>query len=394
MLEQLKKAAELSLGITIRSVSDFILKNELNLDKDMAVLVAEQYFFRQKLAAKIPGWVKYPAILGPPKVSLEQGSSQFTAEFKASLHSGTSAIDLTGGMGVDSYFLSAAFEHFHYNERNPDLALLTEYNFSAMGKTNVTFSTKEAESLLNEKKEKFDLIYMDPARRDNENRKMVGIQDCEPDLSKLKDILLNRCDHLMVKYSPLLDIKSALKLLGNVINVFILAEKNEVKELLLILKENFTGEPEIECVNAVGRGMTQRFKFSFAEESSASVNYGYDGVFLFEPNAAIMKAGAFRSVGARFGITKLSPNSHLYTAESLIEDFPGRIFRISAYCRFDKKEIHSHLKEKKANISVRNFPLKPDEIKVRLGLKDGGETYLFFTQDSENKKRVVICEKI
>jgi len=393
MFNQLTEASKLAQKIRIQTVADFILKNELNISKEMSVLVAEQYMFREKLQSKVPEWFQNTGVLGPKKVSIEQSSSEFTAKIKASFFKGKSGIDLTGGMGVDTYFLARSFDRFIYNEANRELAEIVAFNFEKLGVKNVTFKNSDAAELFAQLNEHFDLIYLDPARRDKDNKKVILIEDCEPDLISLKDALLSQCEWLMVKYSPLLDIKKAIRSLQNVDKIKVISEKNEVKELVFILGKAKNEDPEIECINGLSSGGTESFTFTFQEETDAFVKYSGPLSYLYEPNASIMKGGAFKSVAHRFGLQKLSPNSHLYTSGEPIEDFPGRTFVIESTGNFDKKQILAKIKTGKANISTRNFPLKPEEIKSKTGLKDGGDDYLFFTQDNNNKKLVLFCKK-
>jgi hypothetical protein len=197
----------------------------------------------------------------------------------------------------------------------------------------------------------------------------------------------------MVKFSPMLDIKLALEQLKNIYQAHIVAVENEVKELLFLSK-NESKSAKIICVNFLSNNNQQIFEFEYQNEENLSINYSKPSNYIYEPNAAILKAGAFKSIANQFKVNKLAPNSHLYTSEEMVESFPGRSFICEAVCKFDKKEILSNLPNQKANISTRNFPLKPEEIKKKLGLQDGGDYYLFATENLEKQKIVLICKKV
>jgi 16S rRNA G966 N2-methylase RsmD len=262
--EKLLKSVEIANTITVIDIQEFVLKNPLKLTSDLLSQVANQLFFYNKIKTKVPLWYENKQLVAPPKVSIEQCSSQFTAQYKASLCAGTNGLDLTGGMGVDSYFLSKNFKKFIYNEPNSTLFELAKYNFSALNLSNIIFNNLSANAFLTQNKETFDLIYIDPSRRDLYNNKKIKIEDCEPNLKAINTELLNSCQTLMVKYSPMLDIKNSIKSLLNIHKIIILADKNEVKELLFILIKELNNDPEIVCVNQTSSGKLQEFKFLFS----------------------------------------------------------------------------------------------------------------------------------
>lgn len=369
---------------------DFVLKNPLKLDSDILKLVVNQAIFNQTLVKKIPEWASKTGLLAPPKISLEQSSSQITAEFKALKVKGNTGIDLTGGMGVDSYFFSKKFEHFVHNEINTELSKIVANNFKILDIHNVEFQNTHAENF--DFPQQVDFIYLDPARRDGANRKMVSIQDCQPNLLDIKEKLLKKAVLVMVKYSPMLDIKDTVMLLKHVNEVIIIAEKNEVKELVFVLSKSACNDPIVSCVNLASN--QEEFAFKYSEESQFQLGYKEPQGYLYEPNASIMKAGAFKSIAIKYGIDKIASNSHLYTSESLHSDFPGRIFNIENVVDYDKKLLNKAIITKKANISTRNFPFSPDQIKKQLGLNDGGDKFLFFTENHKKKKIVLLCTKI
>jgi 16S rRNA G966 N2-methylase RsmD len=367
-----------------------VLKNPLKLDSNLLKLVVNQAVFNQTLGSKVPDWNNGKDLIAPPKISLEQCSSQSTAKYKANRINGDIGVDLTGGLGVDSYFFSKKFKDFTHNEINQNLSNVVKHNFEKLGIKNVKFTNIEAEKF--EIGESVDFVYLDPARRDTVNRKMVSLKDCLPNLLEIKDLILSKAKILMVKYSPMLDIKDSILLLKTVDEVLILSEKNEVKELVFILKKELNTEPLITCVNLLS-GQTP-FAFRYSHESSVNLAFRDPEGYLYEPNASIMKAGAFRSIAEAYKISKIAANSHLYSSSECILDFPGRIFEIEEVVDFDKKQIKKLLKSDKANIAVRNFPYSTEEIKKQLGLKDGGDKYIFFSENHKKKKIVLICNKI
>ncbi len=383
------KAEEIASQLNKIEPKEFVLKNPLKLDSDLLKLVVNQAIFNQTLAHKIPEW-QNKNLLAPAKISLEQCSSQITAEYKAQKMVGELGIDLTGGLGVDSYFFAKKFKQFVHNEINQNLSQLVAKNFDSLSVQNVNFKNHKAEEF--EFSSQADFIYLDPARRDSANRKMVSLKDCQPNLLEIKDRLLQNTKLVMVKYSPMLDIKDTIALLQHVKEVIILAEKNEVKELVFVLTNNPCPDPLISCVN-LGT-VHDDLVFKYTDENGIQLRYSEPYGYLYEPNAAIMKAGAFKSVAIKYGLHKIAANSHLYSSEVLKNDFPGRIFKIKNVLDFDKKLLNKVLETKKANVSTRNFPLSPDEIKKQLGLKDGGEDYLFFSENHNKKKIVLICTKI
>ena len=383
------KAAEIASQLDKIEPKEFVLKNPLKLDSDLLKLVVNQAIFNQTLAHKIPEW-QNKNLLAPAKISLEQCSSQITAEYKAQKIVGELGIDLTGGLGVDSYFFSKKFKQFVHNEINQSLSKLVAVNFEKLDIQNVKFKNQKAEEF--EFSSQADFIYLDPARRDSANRKMVSLKDCHPNLLEIKDKLLQNAEMVMVKYSPMLDIKDTIALLQHVKEVIILAEKNEVKELVFVLTNQLCEDPTISCVNL--GSLQSEFSFKYADENTIHLQFKEPRAYLYEPNASIMKAGGFKSIAANFGIDKIAANSHLYSSETLKIDFPGRIFEIENVIDYDKKLLNKIIITKKANVSTRNFPFSPDEIKKQLGLKDGGDKYLFFTENHNKKKIVLICTKI
>ena len=393
MLEKLIEANLIAKNIQVADIQAFILKNRKNFEAEMLHLIADQWTSRQKARHKLPTWFANENVIFPPPLSVEQASSEMTANYKAQVfikNFGTeTCVDLTGGMGLDTWALAKVCKSVIYVEQNTLLAQIAKYNFEVLGQQNIEVLNENATNLEDSFFEKHNHFYIDPHRRDSAKNKVFKIEDCEPNLLTIKHLLNN----YMAKFSPMLDIKLALEQLQNIKAVHVVAVENEVKELLFLAK-NTTEKTKICCVNFFSSNSKQIFEFDYESEQKIRVNYSKPSKYIYEPNAAILKAGAFKSIANYHNISKLAPSSHLYTSDVLVENFTGRSFVCEAVCKFDKKGILAHLPEKKANISTRNFPMKPEEIKKKLGLQDGGEYYLFATENDEKQKIVLVCKKI
>ena len=366
---------------------------------DMPVALT-QIAGRQAAAEKIPSWHEEEGVLYPRHLSLEQCSSEATARYKASIIPGSSSgtlTDLTGGFGIDCAFLSPRFHHVTYVERQEVLCEIASHNFPLLGLNHIRIENKDGIRHLQEMSS-VDWIFIDPARRDGHGGKTVAIADCEPNVAELESLLLEKAQHVMVKLSPMLDLSLALRELQQTQEVHIISVNNECKELLLILGQTVPQEIKIHCVNLSTKGEQegQHFTFTREQEQCSQCNYT-DSLdeYLYEPNTSLLKAGAFKSLSSAFPIRKLHPNSHLYTSDTLIDNFPGRIFRIVNQCSFNKKESKECLADlKKANITIRNFPATVVELRKRIKLSEGGDTYLFASTLNNEQKVLIRCEKI
>ena len=357
-----------------------------------APFILRQIAGRQAIKDKLPGWYSNDNILYPEHLPLEQCSSELTAQYKAGLCKGNSLIDLTGGFGVDCAALSQNFTQVSYVERQEELCRLAKHNFSILGLKQIQVMQGDSKEYLQSSVSSVDCIYLDPARRDRYGKKIVAISDLEPNLSELKALLFDKTTTVLVKFSPMLDISLALKSLQETTDVHVVSVDNECKELLFLMQRGFEGEVQIHAVNLSRKQMYQPVVFSRSEEANTIPAYTSDiSAYLYEPNASILKAGGYKVVTRNFPVRKLHPDSHLYTSDVLIKDFPGRIFCVDNVITFNKKDLKKSLQDvNQANISVRNFPLSVDEIRKKLHLKPGGNIYLFATTLA-NKKRVLIC---
>ena len=364
-----------------------------NLETDLHSLLLKKSPFSevsmqemvQQIKGKKVAHRKFPFLLKenivfPPNLNLEQASSQSTAEFKAENLNGKKFLDLTCGFGIDAYFLSQNFEEITLVEKNPELLDLVKHNWKILNKT-ATFVNENLEHFLAKNSESFDVIYLDPARRDSEKNKKFLLEDLSPNLLEIQDQLLEISSQIIIKLSPLIDISYLISVLKNVAKIQIIAVRNEVKELIVFLEKARKGDDvEISCINL--ESDDAEFAFQFKEEKTAVSAFSEPQQFLYIPNNAVLKSGAFNLISQFFNGKKLHPNTHFYTSDKRIERFPGRVLEINM---IDSKHIR---KGEKYNIISKNYPLSPDEIKKKYKILDGGNCYLIFTQ-TQNRKIIL-----
>ncbi len=343
---------------------------------------------RRKAEKKLPTWFQTDKIVYPPKLNIEQTSSEIASNYKASIVEGRTILDMTGGFGVDSYYFSQKFEKVFHYEINKELSEIAAANLKTLFADNVDCFNEDGLNALNNSK--FNIIYADPSRRHETKGKVFFLRDCEPNIPENLSKILESCNVLMVKTSPMLDISVGLQELKNVFEIHIVAISNEVKELLWLLKKNYEGSPEIKTINI---NFNAEETFNFERDTYSEAVYALPNRFLYEPNAAIMKSGAFENISEAFKIKKLHKHTHLYTSEALRE-FPGRRFFIEKSINYTKSEIKKNLNINTANITTRNFPESVELLRKKWKIKDGGNTYLFFITDFEENKKILVCSKI
>ena len=356
---------------------------------------------RQKAREKLPRWYDNDALIFPPALSVEQASSEQTAQYKASLVSGKRVVDLTGGMGVDTWAFARHVEQVIYVEQNAELAELAAYNLPLLGVKNVTVRTGDGLTFINtydNTDEVIDWIYLDPHRRNAQGGKVVRLDDCEPDVSKLGILtaLLTKTRRILLKASPLLDVDSAIRQLQDKVeSIHVVAVQGEVKEVLFIIGNQIITPDDI-TINAVNLTTGGRIPFAFQrwQERTADVTLGEPLQYIYEPNAAVLKVGAFRLAATRFDLKKLAPNSHLYTSEAIQPDFPGRIFVLQQVIKPDAKAVKLAIPDLKANLTVRNFPQTVAELRKKLSLREGGSIYVLATTLLNGDKRLLITHKV
>jgi 16S rRNA G966 N2-methylase RsmD len=351
-------------------------------DFDLKAAV-QQIQSRQKAKHKLPSWTVNQEILFPISLSLEQASSEETARFKSALVNGKTMIDLTGGFGVDTFFLSENFQKAIYCERNEELAAIVRHNFELLKPGKFEIVKGDSLKYYSKSDQVFDLTYVDPARRGEHNQKLYKLADCEPDVVTNWKMLQSKSNAILIKASPMLDIKQALTEIPEIQKVWVISVKNEVKEVLLFWEKGKEArERQIQAVDLQSDG-PKEFSFTYEEEESSESIFGEVGKFLIEPYASVLKAGAFRSFGKRFGLNKLHPNSHLYTCEELVPGIPGRIFEVIQEISNPKKELKQLFPTGKVNVITRNYALSADELKKKYKLKDGGKEFLIGTRFGE-----------
>lgn len=354
---------------------------------------------RQRTKDKLPTLHNIVDWHYPKQISIEQCSSEATAQYKASLISGHTLIDLTGGFGIDTYFLSSSFRQTHYVEQQAELCETAKHNFALTSKP---VSVHHQDSLAFLQVVPCDyrsdtVVYLDPARRNTAGGKVFRIADCTPDITAIYTPLRQRCTTLLLKLSPMLDLTAALRELPHTRDIHIVAVGNEVKEILFLIqgehdKKPLPIAPMIHAIN-IGKTVQQQFSFSATEETLARQETRIlraipaTSFYLYEPNLAILKAGAYCLVAKRFNLTKLAPSTHLYASDTLLKDFPGRIFHCQPL--IDKRAM----KGQYCNIITRNYPLSAEELRKKLGTKDGGNTYVIGTRITD-KPCLFVAERL
>ena len=377
---------------------------------------------RRMARTKLPLWAAIERLIYPSHLSMEQCSSEQTAIYKAALVRRISMfissqspvptqplpfqwVDLTGGMGVDFSFIAPLFQRSVYVERQSQLCEMARNNFPLLGLERSEVVCGDATDYLREM-EPADWIYLDPARRNENGGKTVLMSDCMPDVTQLLNTLLDKARCVLLKLSPMLDWQYAVSVLNReeciVREVHIVAVKNECKELLLVLSRSCFGDADTLCeqkLSVICSNDSETFSYDFTEEKKAFLCVFQDtllpGMFLYEPYSSLMKAGAFALFSGRFGVASIAAHSHLFVSQQLLPGVFGRKFQIKAISSLNKKEVKAALQGiNQANIAVRNFPMSVAELRKRLRLREGGAVYIFATTDTQNQKRLLICEKI
>ena len=372
--------------------ADDVRKLALQGTKDAAVdlsMALQQIAGRQTALKKLPSWAAVERVLYPPHLNMEQCSSEQTARYKARLAgSGDTYVDLTGGLGVDFYWMSQGFKQRYYVERNAELCELVEHNFRTLGHSCSVCCCDTATYLPTVPHA--DVVFLDPARRNEHGGRTYDIKDCTPNILELLPLLMEKADKVILKLSPMLDWRKAVDDLQYVREVHIVSVDNECKELLLVL-EQAERPLRLVCVN-------NNQIFEVSSHSSPLTSHPSpltSEQFLYEPNASIMKAGCFAALMQQYPIRQVSANSHLFLSSVEIEDFPGRSFQICAISSTNKQSLKTSLAGiDRANISVRNFPLSVEQLRKKLHLKDGGDTYIFATTKADGAHCLYICRKI
>jgi precorrin-6B methylase 2 len=393
MNDKTRKFIEQNLHADIRQLA---LQGCRDKEVDMP-LALSQIAGRQTARRKLPLWAALDGLLYPPHLNMEQCSSEQTARYKATIAkrllssyaTPTSLVDLTGGFGVDFAFMREAFDEATYVERDAQLFAISSENFKILVKNVKTVNGDGIDFL--HALSHATMIFMDPARRDNHGGRTYGIGDCTPNVLEIKDELLQKADVVMLKLSPMLDWRKAVSDLGEqyVSEVHIVSVQNECKELLIVMQQQPAEPFPVYCVNddAV-------FIYHPSSASSNDIAHLSSFTFLYEPHASIMKAGCFDAVSSAFSLRQLAHNSHLFVSDQFVADFPGRSFHVLSISSMNKQELKKLSQTvSQANITVRNFPMTVAELRKKLKMGDGGETYIFATTLADEQRVLVVCEK-
>lgn len=374
-----------------------MLKNQNHPDAQHLLQQVEGW---QRLRTKVPTWAAVDELLYPPRLSLEQCSGEVAARYKAEVvrhlfpSGGVTMADLTGGLGVDFSFVAPIFQRAVYVERQEELCRIARHNFPLLGLPAAEVVHADGVDFL-KKMQPADLLFLDPARRDSAGRKTVLITDCEPDITSMKPLLLSKARYVVVKLSPMLDIAASVRALGCVEQVHVFSTGGECKDLLLVLSREAAERSTAANPTVFVREGDVSLRFTAEEEANATVHYADEmGQFLFEPGAAVLKAGAFKWVAQHYAVEKLAPSSHLYASTQEVPGFPGRSFRVLGVYGFNKADIKQlRTITDKANLTVRNFPASVDALRKKLRLKEGGNIYIFATTMASDAHVLVVCEK-
>ncbi len=363
-----------------------LLSKHPELDKEF---ILSQINGLKKAEKKLPEFFANKNIVYPVSLSIEQCSSEQTAIFKSKLLKGKTIVDLTGGFGIDSYYFSKQLKKVTYLEPNTELFKVVTQNFDTLNANNIECLNSSTEDFLKTNSDTFDLAYIDPSRR-NENQKVFMLKDCVPNIVELQEEILKVAKQILIKTSPILDIKQTLNELKNVTNVWVVSVDNECKEVLYLVDKETNSNPTIQTIN-LSKNL-QEFSFTYEEEENTLVEFSEPLKYLYEPNSSILKAGAFKSIAQQYALKKIAPHSHLYTSIELVKDFPGRIFEVKNVLPYQTKAFKK-LGLKKANVSCRNFSETVAQVKKKLNLKDGGNDYLFATTNNQNKALLILTNK-
>jgi 16S rRNA G966 N2-methylase RsmD len=350
----------------------------------------DQIRVRQKSRDKLPSWHDNFDLIYPPSVSVEQASSEFAARYKASIKEHyKKAADLTGGFGIDSIAFAEQAGKLFYVEANKNLFEISTNNFKTLELDNIIAKNSTAEDFLKNTNEKFDLIYLDPDRR-SQGKRLILLEDYSPNVVELQEKLFERTNCILLKVSPMMDISRIERSLRYIKEIHVFSHKNECKELIVLQEKGYSGG--ISYKAAIHQDEDTRV-IEFYSEGPNMEYFSTDGKFLYEADAAIMKLAFWENIAREYSINKIAPNSHLYVSDELRVNFPGNVYKIEKKLSYDNKELKRE-SGGKANIKCRNFPDRPEEIKKRTGIKDGGDNFLFFTRDSESKLLVYKCKRI
>ena len=359
--------------------------------------VAQQIEGYRMAQDKLPTLSLCDDFVYPPKLNREQCSSETTALFKAMEYAkGKHIADITGGLGIDTVFMAKYAATVDYIEQNEELHDIATHNFRALELGNISAHCSDSINFLKNTNKHFDLIYADPARRDNQGRKVSALENCTPNILENIDLLLSKTDMLLIKSSPMLDITEAVAQLKHVSEITIVAVKNECKEILFLCTGNVSDtSPKCHCINFKSNGSVDKIIFNREEETTLSIPYSANiEQYIYDPNVTLLKGGAFKTTSILYDIKKIHRNTHLYTSEKKIEQFAGRIFKVIKELHPSAKEIAKDIPNGKAHVITRNYPMSSEELQKKLRLKEGGDLYIIGLTKRDDKKAIYLCEAI
>jgi len=368
------------------------LKYSGKVDFDLRFAI-EQIEGRKKVRTKLPLFYSTTNLCFPPSISLEQCSSEVTALYKQSICSGKHLIDLSGGFGVDSFFLSQVFKQVDYCESDEILAKIADYNFDLLGAENINTKVGDGTEILQESAEQYDWLYVDPSRRHDAKGKVFLIEDCEPNVIEHLSLFLEKAKRVLIKFSPLLDLNYIIETLSGVNKIHVVSVKNECKELLVELGTEASEEVRIKCVNLLADNRTERFEENWSERKQ-HIDSSEPLTYIYEANRSIMKAGLQDKLAQGLDFKKLAPYSHFLSSDHLMEWFPGRVFKFLKLLPANAAAIAEALEGGKANVIARNYPLNAAEIYKKYKIVSGGDRFILASTLEDKSKVLMLCERL
>lgn len=369
-----------------------LLFKKTALESEDLKTAVHQIFCRKKYKHKLPEWCDREDLLFPPTLSMEQCSSEYTAKKKANIiEKGQFFIDITGGLGVDSFYISKNFQKSIHVEKNKELAYIAYQNLKALN-ANIEAIHDDGVLFLDKQETIYDALLIDPARRHGSKGKVYLLEDCEPNVLDIEEKLLTKATNVYIKLSPMLDIHVILEKLKNTSDIYVIAYRNEVKELFCKITSDFKQFPTIHAINIHREGRYSE-DFCATIKSTPTIASKLEK-YIYEPNKAILKADIQDSLSTKYRINKIHPFSHIYTSDKLHLSFPGRVLLLKHSTKAQAKALKSIIPEQKANVLIRNFPESANTLANKLKLKDGGSLYVIGTTLWTDEKRILICERV
>lgn len=377
------------------------LKKYGDVDFPIDLAITQIEIKKRRIEQKLPTWAANDFVVFPSLLATEQCSSELSAKYKAQLVVGNSLCDLTGGLGIDSYFMSQRVDKAVYIEQNELYCQVARNNFDILGAGHIEVYNGLCNEYLENTTCSFDTIYIDPARRGKMQERLFALADCEPDVLSMLPTLLKRCKRLIIKMSPMVDISRLRQELSINFDLYVVSLRNECKELLAVIDADgcecdVVGLRNITCVTLNQHAGCNEYTFDADSESCATCTIATAiSDYLYEPDVALLKAGMFKTISERFSVMKLSKNSHLYTSQSLVEYFPGRVFEVVEIIPFSSSLCKQFAaRYPSCNITTRNFPLSAVELRKKLKVRDGGNVYIMATSDANDKKILIVCNRV